>query len=240
MKIITIIPAFNEEATIKTVIQEVKMNEGVDIIVVNDGSKDRTSELAHDTGVAVIDFPKNKGIGKAMQAGYQYAVEHDYDIAIQVDADGQHDIKKLPELISKIKDGENDMVIGSRYVTKTKYVSSFFRYLGIKYCSFLMHLLHGIKIKDPTSGFRAVNRKVMQHYIMCYLDDYPEVPALSYLLHRSYKICEIPVEMRKRQGGKSSISFADSFIYFIKVTGICIKGYMNVNKERRKEKWTMN
>jgi glycosyltransferase involved in cell wall biosynthesis len=236
MKVIAIIPAFNEEATIKTVIQEIKQNEGIDIIVINDGSKDRTSALASDTGVTVIDFPKNKGIGKAMQAGYQYAVEHGYGIAIQVDADGQHDTKKLPELISKIRDDKYDMVIGSRYVVKTKYVSSFFRYLGIKYCSLIIFILHRIRIKDPTSGFRAVNRKIMQHYLMCYIDDYPEVPSLSYLLHHYYKICEIPVEMRKRQGGKSSISFADSFVYFIKVTCACIKGFINIRKAKKKGK----
>jgi len=230
MKVIAIIPAFNEEATIKMVINEIRQYEDIDVIVINDGSKDRTSIIARETGTPVIDFNKNQGIGLAMKAGYQYAKERDYDIAIQVDADGQHDISKINELIFMIEEKEYDMVIGSRYIVKTGHVSSFIRYLGIKYFSALLYIFHKKSIKDTTSGYRAVNKHIINYFAEYYPPYYPEVPTLSNLMSQDKKICEIPVDMRRRQAGKSSISFFDSFHYLIKITYICIKERISYRK----------
>ncbi|MBS5842958.1 MAG: glycosyltransferase family 2 protein [Clostridiales bacterium] len=232
MKEIVIIPAYNEETTIGTVIHEIKKHRDIAILVVNDGSEDRTAEYAKREGAMVITMLKNKGIGTAMKAGYQFALEHDFDIAVQVDADGQHDISKLSDLISKIEDEKYDMAIGSRYIVKTNYRASVFRYIGIKYCSLLIRSLYNITINDPTSGYRAINKEVMKIFASNYLSDYPEVPSLSNLLVNNYSVCEIPVEMRQRQGGKSSISAFDSIIYFYKITGACFNNYFRNKKHK--------
>ena len=223
MKILVIIPAYNEEETIANVIKEIQKYEYIDIVVINDGSKDNTSYLARNMNVEVIDHTTNRGIGAAMRTGFQYAAKYDYDIAVQVDADGQHDISMLEELISKVRDEGNDMVIGSRYISKTQYNSTKYRLMGIKYCSFLICILSGNCIKDPTSGYRVFNRRVIDYCIVHYIDDYPEVPILYRLIKQGYKIHEIPVEMKRRQGGKSSITFIGSIIYFVRITYICIK-----------------
>ncbi|MBQ5324731.1 MAG: glycosyltransferase family 2 protein, partial [Oscillospiraceae bacterium] len=215
MKVLIIIPAYNEAETIVNVIKEIQKYRSFDIVVINDGSTDMTSCLARNMNVCVIDHAINKGIGAAMKTGFQYAAKNNYDVAVQVDADGQHDISMLKKLISKVFDEKYDMVIGSRYVSKTKYNSTKYRLIGIKYCSFLIYALSGHRIKDPTSGFRAFNRRVIDYCILHYIDDYPEVPILFQLIKQGYKIHEMPVEMKKRQGGKSSISFLDSIIYFI-------------------------
>lgn len=233
MKEIVIIPALNEETTIGAVIREIKRHRNVVILVVNDGSKDRTAENAQKEGAIVLTLRKNQGIGIAMKTGYQYALDHDFDIAVQVDADGQHDIGKLSDLISKIEDEKYDIAIGSRYVVKTNYRASIFRYIGIKYCSLLIRFLHNITINDPTSGYRAINREVMNFFVSNYLSDYPEVPSLSNLIVNNYSVCEIPVEMRQRQGGKSSISIFDSIIYFSKITKACFNNYFQ-NKKCKK------
>lgn len=227
MKILIIIPAYNEAETIVNVIKEIQKYKKLDIVVVNDGSKDMTSYLARNMNVNVIDHTINKGIGAAMKTGFRYAAKNNYDIAVQVDADGQHDISMLKELISMVCEGKYDVVIGSRYISKTKYNSTKYRLMGIKYCSFLIYVLSGNRIKDPTSGFRAFNRRVIDYCILHYIDDYPEVPILFQLIKQGYKIHEIPVEMKRRQGGKSSITFFDSIVYFIRITYICIKNSFN-------------
>lgn len=233
MKEIVIIPAYNEETTIGTVIDEINKHRDISILVINDGSEDRTAEYAGREGAMVITMRKNKGIGAAMKAGYQYAIEHNFDIAVQIDADGQHDISKLSYLISKIEDEQYDMAIGSRYVAKTNYKAPVFRYIGSNYCSLLIRFLHHITIRDPTSGYRAVNKEVMKFFVSNYLSDYPEVPSLSNLLIHNYSVCEVPVEMRQRQGGKSSISVWDAIIYFYRITGACFHNrYGNRSKKR--------
>lgn len=228
IKIIAIIPAYNEEKTIAAVINELLQYEFIDILVINDGSKDRTSSIAHELNVKVIDNVKNQGIGHTMKIGYQYAKTKEYDIAIQVDADGQHDISKISELIYMIKEKNYDMVIGSRYIAKTCYKSSLLRFLGIKYFSILIFILNRILIKDITSGYRAVNNRVINYFADHYPPYYPEVPMISNLASLNYKICEISVEMHKRQAGKSSISLINGIYYFFKITYVCIKNKLNI------------
>ncbi len=232
MKVIAIIPAYNEEKTIGNVIDEIRKKSDIDIVVVSDGSKDYTAKVARKKGAKVIELKKNHGVGYAMRTGYQYANRNNYDIAVQVDADGQHDINYLDKLINHICEGDYDMVIGSRFVKKTDYSAPFFRYIGIQYFSFLIYLLHKKNIKDTTSGYRAVNKKMIHYFADYYPSGYPEVIILSLLLENCRKVCEIPVGMRERQAGKSSITWQRAICYFFSVTFLCIKQKINCKRDK--------
>lgn len=187
-----------------------------DVLVVNDGSKDNTYNEAKKTKAKVIDAPNNLGIGGAVQTGYLYAKKYGYDIAIQLDGDGQHDPKYIKELIKEILDG-NDLVIGSRFVEKTKYEQTFFRMLGINMISAVTKLMTGFKIYDTTSGYRAVNKNIIEEFANSYPYDYPEPCTNMHMIKKGYKIKEIPVEMKQRETGVSSISPLQSAIYMFKV-----------------------
>lgn len=218
-KTLIIIPAYNEEKAIEKVVNSVyKQNiKNCDVIVINDGSKDNTYKEAKKTKAIVIDSPNNLGIGGAVQTGYLYAKKYNYDIAIQLDGDGQHDPKYIKELIKEVSKG-NDIVIGSRFVEKTKYEQTFFRMLGINIISFITKLMTGVKIYDTTSGYRAVNKNIIEEFSDSYPYDYPEPCTNMHMIKKGYKIKEIPVEMKKRETGVSSISPFKSVIYMFKVT----------------------
>ncbi|XJZ28583.1 glycosyltransferase family 2 protein [Bacillota bacterium Lsc_1132] len=218
MKILAIVPAFNEEEGLKKVAVQFKKIDFVDILVINDCSKDHTSEMGRKLGFNVIDLPCNLGIGGAVQTGYKYAWENGYDIAIQVDGDGQHNPSYINDLINPIKDGKADLVIGSRYLKKEGYQSSFMRRIGISYFSFLIKLLEKKIITDPTSGFRACNRRVIEQFSIRYPHDYPEPESIVYLLRNHFHIAEVPVIMNERFGGESSITSFKSVYYMIKVS----------------------
>lgn len=219
MKILTVIPAFNEEKCIYEVIESIKaLNIGVDILVVNDGSSDGTYLEAVRAGARVINLPLNLGIGGAVQTGYIYACERGYDIVIQIDGDGQHDPADISRLVKLIEDGSADMVIGSRFVEDTKYIPGSVRRVGISFFSRLVSRLCGKSYYDTTSGYRAVNKKVIKLFSCYYPKDYPEVETIVYASNRGIRIREIPVEMRKRQGGRSSITPVKSIYYMLKVT----------------------
>lgn len=219
LKILIIIPAYNEQACISRVINWVKAEiPCADILLVNDGSTDNTSSIARSHGVMVVDLPFNLGIGGAMQTGYLYAYRNGYDIAIQIDADGQHDPAFVHRLISPILKGEYDMTIGSRYLQASSYKSSASRRLGMLFFSFLVSLITGKRVTDTTSGFRAVNRRVIELFANQYPADYPEVDVLVRLHRNGFKFREIPVEMNSRQGGASSITPARSVYYMAKVS----------------------
>ncbi|NMB33611.1 MAG: glycosyltransferase family 2 protein [Clostridium sp.] len=222
MKVLIIIPAYNEESTIGNVIRQIyaKMPDA-DVIVINDGSDDNTLKYARSAGAKVIDLPYNLGIGGAMQTGYIYAKDNDYDVAVQVDADGQHDPAYIQDLLKPICSHEADVVVGSRYISKTNYKSSMPRRIGMIFFSFFVSILINQKFRDTTSGFRAVNRKVIHYFSDHYPVDYPEVDVLLRLKKRNFKIVELPVEMHKRQGGKSSITTLRSLYYFLKVS-LCL------------------
>ena len=217
-KTLVIIPAYNEEESIKKVVESVYMQniKNCDVLVVNDGSKDNTYNEAKKTKAKVIDAPNNLGIGGAVQTGYLYAKKYGYDIAIQLDGDGQHDPKYIKELIKEILDG-NDLVIGSRFVEKTKYEQTFFRMLGINMISAVTKLMTGFKIYDTTSGYRAVNKNIIEEFANSYPYDYPEPCTNMHMIKKGYKIKEIPVEMKQRETGVSSISTLQSAIYMFKV-----------------------
>lgn len=218
-RILVIIPAYNEEKTIAQVVRTIhQAAPTVDVVVVNDGSKDRTSAEARSAGAPVLDLPCNLGIGGAMQTGYVYAHRHGYDIAIQIDADGQHDPRFITRLVDPIVAGQCDMVIGSRYVEKSDYRGALSRRMGSWVFTGLLKLLTGLTIYDSTSGFRAVNKEIIRFFADLYPQDYPEVDVIVRLRKHGFRLLELPVEMHERKGGRSSITAFKSVYYMIKVS----------------------
>ena len=219
MKVLVIVPAYNEEESIKKVVNEIKSkNKDVDVIVVNDGSKDNTVKEAKNTEALVVDLPCNLGIGGAVQTGYLYAYNNNYDVAIQIDGDGQHDPSYIKQMVEIIQKKQADMVIGSRFIEKTGYKQTFMRKLGNNVLSFIIRILTGKKIYDTTSGYRASNREIIKRFANSYPFDYPEPDTNLQLIVSKKVIKEIPVEMRQRTTGKSFASPLKSVQYMIKVS----------------------
>ena len=200
------------------VVEEVKtFLPQIDTLVVNDGSSDLTSEIAQSKGAIVLNLPFNLGIGGAMQAGYQYAYEKGYDIAIQVDADGQHDPKEIAKLLKALEEKKMDVAMGSRFLGPSEFKSSLMRRIGIFIFSRVISMIVGQKITDPTSGFRAVNRKAIQLFASNYPQDYPEPEAVVLVHQCRLKMEEVPVGMSERHSGESSITKIRSVYYMVKV-----------------------
>lgn len=223
-KTILIIPAYNEEKNIlKTYTEIVKYNEdnksNYDVIVINDGSKDKTRKILEQNNIPHINLLHNLGIGGAVQTGYKYAYEKDYDIAVQFDGDGQHDINYVKDIIEPLKNNKCDMVIGSRYLDKktSDFKSTKARQFGIKVISFIMKLVTKKRIYDTTSGFRASNKRIIEKFSKSYPIEYPEPITTTELLKQGYKVGEVPVNMKERTGGKSSIRAWKNFYYMINV-----------------------
>ena len=206
-KILIVIPAYNEEKSIKKIVDSI-LATNYDYIVVNDGSTDNTPKILDKEGYNHLDLLDNLGIGGAVQTGYKYAKIHNYDIAIQFDADGQHDTNYLKTLIQPIIENQADLVIGSCFIDKSQKSqrSSKIRRFGIRFLSGTIKLFSGKRIHDPTSGFRAVNKNLIRLFAEDYLSEYPE-PISNYELVKShrYKVKEVPVKMNKRETGHSSI-----------------------------------
>ena len=219
MKKLIIIPAFNEEVNIERTVENIKKDApGFDYVIINDCSTDSTRKICEEKGYRVVNLPINLGIGGAVQTGYKYALRHDYDVVVQVDGDGQHDPKYLEMMFDELCDKELDMVIGSRFIAKEGFQSSMIRRVGIIYFTKLIKLLTGVTITDPTSGLRKVNRKVIEMFVKYYPKDYPEPESVVAIIKRGCDVREIPVIMKQRQGGVSSISPFKSVYYMIKVT----------------------
>lgn len=219
IKKIVIIPAYNEQDSIERTVKDILENaEGFDYVIVNDCSTDDTLEVCRSKNLNVLNLPVNLGIGGAVQTGYLYAWKEGYDIAVQFDGDGQHDAKYLNEMADYLAHRDLDMVIGSRFITKEGFQSSGMRRIGIKYFTLLIKLLTGKSISDPTSGMRMVNRSVMKLYSDDYPKDYPEPESVVAILNCGKKVEELPVVMRERMEGKSSISAHRSVYYMIKVS----------------------
>lgn len=219
MKKLIIIPAFNEEENIeKTVTSIQKDAKDFDYVVINDCSTDRTRQICEQKGYNVVNLPINLGIGGAVQTGYKYAYANGYDVAVQVDGDGQHDPEFLNKMAEYIEKNKVDMVIGSRFIEKKGFQSSVTRRMGIKFFAVLIKLLTGSVITDPTSGLRMVGRNVMEIFAKDYPRDYPEPESVVAVLRKKLVVKEIPVIMHEREGGVSSISPKKSIYYMIKVT----------------------
>jgi hypothetical protein len=218
-KIIAIIPAFNEEKSISIVVNKLlSLYPYIDILVINDGSTDKTSCHAEKAGANVITLPYNLGIGGAVQTGYLYARNHDYDIAIQIDADGQHKPDELYKLVQPLINDEADVIVGSRFIEKTSYRSALSRRIGIAILSALVGFITRQHFTDVTSGFRAVNKNGIRLFAGDYATDYPEVDSLVLAKKHGLRIKEVPVEMQRRLYGSSSITALRSVYYMIKVS----------------------
>ena len=224
MKVLLIIPAYNEEKSILSVYRSIKNynkknNTNYDVIVINDGSSDNTEKILIENNIPHISLIHNLGIGGAVQTGFMYARKNDYDIAVQFDGDGQHDISYVKDIIKPILDKKADMVIGSRFLDKStsKFKSSFFRRIGISLISFFIKFICGKKIYDTTSGFRAVNKKLINIFSKNYPSEYPEPVSTARILKRKYIVKEIPVSMNERNGGVSSIRAWKNIYYMFNV-----------------------
>lgn len=219
MKSVVIIPAYNEQDCILETVQEVRRKAPeFDCLVINDHSTDRTEEILEQNGIPHVTLPVNLGIGGAVQTGYRYAFFYGYDSAVQLDADGQHDPEYLSKMAETMKETGSDMVIASRFIDKKGFQSTFTRRIGIRYFTWLIDKVTGIRITDPTSGLRLVNRKVMKLFVDSYPIDYPEPETTTIAIKKGMKVKEIPVIMRERQGGVSSINIKRSVYYMIKVS----------------------
>lgn len=220
MRILVIIPAYNEEKSIKKVVESLKnTNKTVDYVIINDCSKDNTEKVCIENNFNYINLPINLGIGGGVQTGYKYARQHGYDIAVQMDGDGQHDARYIDDIVEPIVQGKADLVIGSRFIKRDGYTSSAMRRVGIRFLSFLIYLLTFKKpITDPTSGFRAVNKKLIEFYSENYAQDYPEPESIMEAMLNNFRVCEVPVVMHERESGQSSINKIKAVYYMVKVS----------------------
>jgi glycosyltransferase involved in cell wall biosynthesis len=215
---IAIVPAYNEEACVGRVIDEIRaFDPGFEVVVIDDGSGDRTAEVARSRGAEVIRLPFNLGIGGAMQTGYRYAYENGFGLAVQIDGDGQHDPGQLPAILEPVLAGEADMVVGSRFSGAGGYRAPFLRRVGIRIFAWTVSRVVGQRLTDTTSGFRAVNRLGIRLFAGDYPHDYPEVEATVMVVKHKLRLKEVPVAMRERAGGRSSITAARSVYYMAKV-----------------------
>ena len=219
--ILIIIPAYNEEVSILNTYKSITANNDYkyDVIVINDGSKDKTEQVLRDNNIPHIQLIQNLGIGGAVQTGYRYASENDYDIAVQMDADGQHDINYVKNIIEPIINNKCDMCIGSRFIERNKegFKSSKARRFGINIISFNIKLKTGKKICDTTSGFRAINKKVIKLFVSDYPTEYPEPISTVRAITHGCVVDEKPVVMHERIGGKSSIGSWKNAYYMVNV-----------------------
>lgn len=214
---LVIVPVFNERESIGKLVCRLRRTlPDFDVLVIDDGSTDDTvHQVPPET--TVVSLPFNLGIGGAMQTGYRYAAMHGYDIAVQVDGDGQHRPSEVRRLVDHLLATGSDMVVGSRFIQPSQYRSSLSRMTGIHVLSAWIRMLTGLRISDCTSGFRAANRRVILAFAHWYPEDYPE-PEVILLLHRSgFKVDEIPTRMRRRMYGQSSISLIRGLFYVMKV-----------------------
>lgn len=235
MKILVIVPAYNESDSIEKVVKTLQdLDDEIDYLVVNDCSTDNEEEVLLNISANHIVLPVNLGIGGAVQAGYQYAVARDYDIAIQIDGDGQHDPAYISSLIEPVIHGEADMAIGSRFITKEGFQSSGLRRTGITLLSTLIRMVCGVKVYDVTSGFRATNRYMTKVFADDYAQDFPEPEAIVACVMHGGKVKEVPVIMREREAGTSSIHSFKSIYYMIKVSLAVILRRFSMKKEVKK------
>ena len=229
MRVLVVIPAYNEESNIVSVVEMVE-NAGYDYVVINDGSIDSTAEICRNEGINYVDLKINLGIGGAIQTGHKYALQHGYDVDVQIDGDGQHDIAYLPRLLEQIDAGA-DLAIGSRFLEETTgFQSTALRRLGITWLNRCIRHVCGLCITDATSGFRASSRKAIELFAKDYPVDYPEPESIVLAHNKGLVVREAPVVMRERQGGTSSINLWKGAYYMIKVTlAVLIEG---INSKR--------
>ena len=232
---LAIVPAYNEAASIDRVVDELRgQAPDFDVVVVDDGSTDATAEQAERAGAKVVRHPFNLGIGGAVQSGYSYALENDYRVAVQVDGDGQHDPRYIQTLLDHLRSHPHlNMVTGSRFLSRTGegYRSSVSRRLGIRIFSRVLSLVTRRRVTDPTSGFRMTDRRGIELFARDYPHDYPEVEAVLMVHAHRLSACELPVSMRERRSGRSSIGSTQSAYYMVKVLLAVLVGLLRARPQ---------
>jgi len=217
-RVLVIIPCYNEEANLERVIERLRAAAPeVDFLIINDCSTDGSAAICKKNGYPHLNQPVNLGIGGTVQTGYLYARDHGYDATVQLDGDGQHDPAYLAAVLRPVLEGELDMCVGSRFITKEGFQTSFARRMGINILSYMIRILCGVHVRDTTSGFRACGRKLTAFFAEHYAQDYPEPEAILTAVLNGFKVGEVPVVMAERLGGKSSISALRSAYYMVKV-----------------------
>jgi glycosyltransferase involved in cell wall biosynthesis len=208
------VPALNEEASLPHTLRELReLEPSLDVLVVDDGSRDGTARVARECGVRVASHPFNLGVGAALQTGFDFGVTRGYDITVQLDADGQHDPRGLAAVIAPVADGRCDVAIGSRYVTSTGYHAPLVRRIGMVFFSGIVRMALGQRIADTTSGFRAYGRAAMEVCRYDFPRDFPDAPLLITLARQGLRLLEVPVQMRERERGRSFYTLGKSLYY---------------------------
>lgn len=216
--LLVVVPAYNEQASIATVVREVREAlPGVPVVVIDDCSADGTATLARDAGAEVLSLPHHLGLGGAVQAGYMLAYELGYQYVIRIDGDGQHDPRDIPLLFRTLRDSDCQMVIGSRFLDADASHTSFMRKAGVRFFRAVLRPILGKPVRDPTSGFVGVNRAALEVFSKSFPLEYPEIEALVVLQRRAFQFVEVPVRMRPRLGGRSSITAVKSVYYILHV-----------------------
>jgi len=223
-KIIVVIPAYNEEESLGPLLSEMRTAvPELDVLVVNDGSADRTADVAAAHGAAVLDLPCQLGVGGAVQAGLRYAFEHGYTYVVRCDAAGPHPPGEIPKMLAAVRGDGVDLVIGSRFLGLKTYGSTVFRYCGIMGLAAFLSLICRKRVTDPTSGFQALSRPLMYFFSRSYPADYPEPEALALMRRQGYDFVEVPVAFRERAAGRSSIRGWGTLYYVLKVfLALCV------------------
>jgi hypothetical protein len=214
LRVLVIIPAHNEEESLPSTLAEMRSKApGLDILVVDDGSRDATSRVAREAGVPVVRHAVNLGVGGALQTGFRWAVAHGYEVGVQLDADGQHDPATLAAVLAPVRAGRCDVAIGSRYVARTGYRAPLHRRLGMVLFSGIVQLALGQRITDTTSGLRAYTLPVMEVCQHDFPKDFPDAPLLIALSRRGFRLEEVAVEMRERVAGQSFYTLGKQIYY---------------------------
>lgn len=217
---LVIIPAYNEESNIGKVLDEIiNMNLDVDILVIDDGSADRTKYIAKQKNVEVLSHPYNMGYGAALQTGFKYAVESNYKYVIQFDADGQHYPEYIKEMIEELERDSYDIIIGSRFIENKEYKTSNLKMIVIKLMRMLIKLFTGKRITDPTSGFQGLSSRTFKYYSVMgnFPYDYPDADIIIQMLRLGYRLKEIPITIKERTCGESMHSGIKPLIYLLKM-----------------------
>ncbi len=218
MRTLVIVPAYNEAASLPAVLAGLREHAPqCDVCVVDDGSSDATATIARSLGARVLSSPINLGIGGAVQTGYLWARDHGYDVAVQVDGDGQHDPRYVGAALAAVGEGA-DLVVGSRFLSREGFQSTGLRRAGIRYLAWFLRLRCGARVTDPTSGFRAAGRRALELFAREYPSDYPEPESIGLAVRDGLVVREIPVTMHARQHGRSSIDAWRTTYYLVKVS----------------------
>lgn len=226
---IVIIPAYNEEASIRALLRELKAAQpDLPAVVICDGATDRTAEFARAEGARVLELPCNLGVGSAVQAGFQYALAAGCQRVVRIDGDGQHPPAEIAALLEKARHSEEDLIIGSRFSSQGLHTSSVFRFLGIKWLALFLSAICRKRVTDPTSGFWVVKRPLLHYFAREYPVDYPEPEAIALLRRQGYDFAEVSVQFRARQAGASSIHGWGTIYYMLKVSFALVVGRVRI------------